>query len=118
MRFAELICFSVILALFSSLFSSQIFLISKMDRRLETIKKEADSLVFISESFLNACKGKGFSSLDEWKTVCSSMWNLEEIEWSFTVTEKSSDDEEGKKVGFYSGSWKGPFGSGEVYEKE
>ena len=113
MRFAELICFSVILALFSSLFSSQIFLISKMDRRLETIKKEADSMVFISESFL-----KGFSSLDEWKTVCSSMWNLEEIEWSFTVTEKSSDDEEGKKVGFYSGSWKGPFGSGEVYEKE
>ena len=76
MRFVELICFSLILAVFSSLCSSFIFQLGRLDHQLEKIKAERDSLVFISQSFSNAGKGKGFASLDEWKRVCSAMWKL------------------------------------------
>lgn len=73
------------------------------------MKKKTDSLVFISKSFRNSCGRKGFSSLDEWKSVCAQMWNLETIEWTYIGKE---DD------GFFYGSWKGPFGSGEVYAEQ
>ena len=109
MRFVELICFSLILAVFSSLCSSFIFQLGRLDHQLEKIKAERDSLVFISQSFSNAGKGKGFASLDEWKQVCSAMWKLEKIEWS------NCGEGEG---GLIHGSWSGPYGSGEVYAKK
>ena len=109
MRFVELICFSVILALFSSLCSGFIFQIRRLDHQLEKIQLETDSLVFISQSFCNACKGKGFSSLDEWKLACRDMWQLEKIEWTSCGQKES---------GLIHASWSGPYGSGEVYAKK
>ena len=109
MRFLELICFSVVLALFSILCRSQLFQVSGFDNNLKRIKKQSDSLIFISGSFKNACKGKGFSSLDEWVCVCYEMWDLEKIEWSYLG--KAED-------GFFYGSWEGPFGNGEVYAEK
>ena len=110
MRFVEVICFSVILVLFSSAFTGVYSQLLKMDSRLEQIQKKTESLIFISESFCNTCRGKGFSSFDEWETGCASLWKLESIEWECI---------EGKSVGqnvvLYCGRWSGPYGNGVVY---
>ena len=104
MRYVQLIILSVILTLFSSMFSSTFFQIIKIDRKLELVRKETDSLIFISESFCNSCSGVGFDSLEEWKRVCSDMFQLETIEWFCCDN-------------LYCGKWSGPYGSGEVYAK-
>lgn len=108
MRFTDLICISVILALYSSIFIGLFSQISRVDRELSEIRNKTDSMIFISESFLNLCKGKGFSSIDEWKGVCMDMWNLESID-----LQRVGDEENG----FYICRWTGPYGSGEVYGK-
>ena len=109
MRLVHVICYAALLALSASLFSSMLFEIKEIDRRIEDICKKTDSLIFISRSFCNTCQGKGFENLDEWKQVCSSMWNLTDIEW----TSFEKDDE-----GLFYGKWNSPYGSGEVYAKK
>jgi len=108
MRITDLICLSVILAVFSSVFTGVYSQLLKMDKQIEEVRKKSDSMTFISQSFYSSCKGKGFSSLDEWKTVCAEMWALESIDWECVGGEKS---------GLYKGVWNGPYGSGEVYGK-
>ena len=105
MRLSEMIGLSVFLVLFFSMISSAYKNISKLDERLELVKGKADSLVFISESFSAACKGEGFSSVEEWEETCKSLWKLEEISW------QKNDD------GLLRAVWSGPYGSGEVYCK-
>ncbi len=114
MRFPELICFSLLLALFSSLCSSFLFQVKRLNSHLEEIRAETNSLIFISQSFCNTCKGKGFKSLEEWEGVCSALWKLEKIEW--TSSEVKNFDEEKSRL--IHGSWSGPYGSGEVYAKK
>ena len=109
MKLVHIICFATLLALASSLFSSMLFELKELDKRIEKLCKKTDSLVFISTSFCNCCQGKGFEDLDEWKQVCSSMWDLTDIEWTYS----EKDDN-----GLFYGSWKGPYGSGEVYAKK
>lgn len=109
MKFTEVICLSVILTILSSMFAGLVYQLIEKDRKLLRHRKERDSLNFISQSFCNSCNGKGFSSLDEWKSVCGSLWQLEDIEWS------SIND--GKDELLY-GKWSGPYGSGEVYAKK
>lgn len=82
--------------------------LAKADSELEVIRRKTDSLIFISESFFNSCKGKGFSSLDEWEKACAALWKLESIEWKAL-------EEKGEII--YMGKWNGPYGSGEVYGK-
>lgn len=103
-----MICFSVILALFSSVFAGLFSQVSRADRELEEIRKKTESMIFITESFYNSCRGKGFSSFDEWKRVCAGMWELENIEW---------ENIGGADSGLYCGKWQGPYGSGKVYGK-
>ena len=109
MRYTELICFSVILALFSSLFASSFYQILKLDKKEKELKARFDSLIFISESFYNSCLGKGFSSFEEWEKGCSSLWKLERIEW-----EKTGD---GNKD-LYCGRWEDSSGICEVYARK
>ena len=113
MRFTELIIFSVLLAVFSSLLSSFIYQTRKLDEKLFELRRKTDSLIFISESFNKLCAGekKGFESFDEWEAVCKSMWNLESIEWKKMTAVKGN----GENV--FLGRWQGPYGSGEVYCK-
>ena len=108
MRFTELVCLSVILTVLASSLSGLFIQFFKMDRQVELLRKKSDSLIFISQSFYNTCRGKGFSSLDEWKQDCSLLWNLESIEWEYVG---------GVNSGLYRGKWKGPYGNGEVYCK-
>lgn len=112
MRYIELVCLSLIFAIFSALFRSQLFQLSGIDSSLSKMKKKTDSLTFISTSFRNTCQGKGFSSLDEWKSVCADMWNLETIEWTYVGNSENAED------GFFCGKWEGPSGSGEVYAEQ
>lgn len=106
MRFVELICFSVVLAVFSSGMSGLLYQIRMLDKRAGELKKRTDILLFVSESFYNTCQGKGFSSLEEWKSGCGVLLKLDEIDWE--VSEKYAG-------GLYCGKWKSPYGNGEVY---
>lgn len=108
MRMIDIISLSVILVVFSSMVSSTLSSIEMLNRKLEAIKRKTDSLIFISESFKSCCQGKGFSSFDEWKQVCGSLWKLENIEWENMHLEESE---------LYCGKWDGPEGTGEVYVK-
>lgn len=109
MRYIELVCISVILALFSSVFTSMIFQFFRMDKELVEIRKKTESMIFISESFYNSCKGEGFFSLEEWKRVCTSLWSLESIDCEPVGGAGSS---------LYCARWKGPYGNGEIYAKK
>ena len=106
MRFTNLVCLSVLLAVFSSMFTGFYKEFVTMDRKLEALRNHTDSLVFISGSFTALCKGKGFSSFEEWQRVCKIMWQLESIEWEYAGGE------------IYCGRWNGPYGSGEVFAKK
>ena len=106
MRYTDLICFSLILVLFSSTISGLFSQILKSERHIDELRKQTDSLIFISESFYDLCRGEGFSSLDEWKRVSGQLWELESIESGV------SGDEENP---LFWGRWKGPYGEGEVY---
>ncbi len=115
MRFTEVICLSVILALFSTLFTGAYRQVFEMDRKLEKLEKNTDSLIFISGSFTASCNGKGFSSFDEWEKACKSMWQLESIGWEYVG---ESVPEPGNQIyQVYRGNWKGPYGCGEVFSK-
>ena len=113
MRFTEVICLSVVLALFSTLFAGIYRQISIMDRKLELLEKNTDSMIFISGSFTALCNGKGFSSFEEWEKACTSMWQLEKIGWEYIG---ESGVEPGNEI--YRGSWNGPYGNGEVFAKK
>lgn len=128
-----MICLSVIVTLFSSAFTKVYRQLLRMDIQMEEMKKKSDSLIFISESFFNTCQGKGFSSFEEWKSGCGSLWQLESIEWecvgtknlkseevkSEEVKSKICESEENEKKSLlYCGRWKGPYGSGEVYGRK
>ena len=84
MRYTDLICFSLILVLFSSIIYGLFSQILRSEKKIEELRKQSDSLVFISESFYNLCRGEGFSSFDEWKRVCGELWELENIEFGFS----------------------------------
>ena len=109
MRLMEVLLISMLLCLCSTVFAKSISSLRKMNMYLEEIKKENDSLYFITESFFLTCaktkEEKGFSSLDEWMQVCRKMWNLNRIEWNLT----------GEDGNLICGSWSGPFGEGKAY---
>lgn len=109
MKYIEMLCFSVLLALFSSVFASLIFQFFRMDKELVEIRKKSEAMIFITESFYNSCKGEGFSSFEEWKQVCTSLWNLESIDYESVG---------GPGSGLYRARWDGPYGSGEIYAKK
>ena len=105
MRFSQVIGLSVLLVIFFSMLSGACKNISELDKRLLQVERKTDSLIFISESFSDLCKGKGFSSFEEWEGTCKSLWKLEAISWEI------KEDEVMRAV------WSGPYGSGEVYCK-
>ena len=109
MRFSEIICLSVITALFSSMLSDGLSQLIKLDRELSCIRNKTESLLFISGSFNNVCENKGFSSLDDWKAACTALWKLESIEWKVI---KEGENE------IYYGCWKGESGDGEIYAQK
>lgn len=109
MRFSELIFLSVILAVFFTTFTGLFSQFLQLNERVEEVRNKADSMQFISESFYNVCEGKGLASFDEWKRVCTGLWNLDCIEW------KSVEESESMLI---YGKWSGPYGCGEVYATE
>ena len=105
MKFSDVIIVSVILCVFSTVSGGAYSSIKKMDCRIEELRHRTTALSFISESFYKTCEGKGFSSLDEWKTVCRSLWQLDSIEWDYLSADR--------KVIY--GVWAGSSCEGKVY---
>jgi len=100
------------MAICSALFADSLSQLRKLDRDLEFIKKKTDSMIFISDSFRQLCKGRGFSSFEEWGQVCKELWQLESIEW------KPCDNSENEITEIYCGTWSGVYGSGQVYARK
>jgi len=109
MRFTELICLSVFLAVFSTMFASSLSQLRKLDRELEFVRNKTESMIFISSSFKESCRGKGFSSFEEWSRGCKALWQLKSIEWNRFDTSKET---------IYYGAWSGVYGNGRVFAKK
>ena len=109
MRLIEVLCFSIVLAIFSSIDKSLYFQLVKLEKQTEEIEKKTEALKFISESFYNTCCGKGFMTFDEWEQTCEALWSLESIQWKICITEEGQ---------LYCGEWKGPYGEGTVFYKK
>ena len=106
MRFIDLIVVMILLSLGGFSLSAQIRQIQALDKSVQKKKLERDSYIFISSSFRNAAKGKGFNSFDEWEKSCGAMWNPDFIGW-----EKAGDFENGGRL--FLGKWSF---SGKEYE--
>lgn len=130
MRLLDIVVLSIVLCVFSPIYSGCLKNIRKMDSEIEFIKMKNDSLNFISKSFFNTCSQNGFKDFYEWAECCKKMWSLENIEWNVEGKGKSEgpEDSEGivgtegteNSVGtevrplFYA-SWSGPYGNGKIY---
>lgn len=113
MRFYDLLAIICLISMFSVISNFQITGMNKLNEtNMELINKSASSK-FISESFRKTCWGQGFGSLNEWQKKCAVMWNLEYIGW--TTTDSFMEDFTGDRKKIYYGTWKGKYGSGEVY---
>ena len=111
MRYTELICLLLFISFSSSIISTSVSQISKLNKNLEEIRKKTESLIFISDSFSKICEDEtaDIKTFDEWKNMCKGLWNLEQIEWeSCPAVDKE----------IYFGRWTGPYGNGEVYGKK
>ncbi len=109
MRLTDVPLLIVIIGLFCPLYSNQIKIINQLDGKIHERVEERDSVRFIFESFRNACRGKGFSDLDEWREICRIMWKLDLIEWE-------SIEDSGCRL--FHGRWSGACGKGEVYYRK
>ena len=107
MRLFEVIVISVILCIFFTVFAGAYSSVKQMDCRIEELRNKNASLSFIAESFYNTCEGNGsgFSSLEEWKSVCRSLWQLDSIEWDYAASDRT----------LICGVWSGPVSEGKVY---
>ena len=105
-----MICLALLLSIFSSIVSMSIFQFRKMDCQLEQARDKALSTRFISESFCNTCRGRGFSSMEDWALCCQALWQLDQIKWGECETENLRSGER-----LMRGEWSGACGSGEVY---
>ena len=76
--FVSLILFGVI----SLGFGSGLETCRKLDQRYFSLSKNKTSKEFVTKSFINTCKGKGFSDLNEWQLVCRELFNIEYIAWA------------------------------------
>lgn len=110
MKFIDLLVFLMILSVFLLLANSSISTMRKMDNHLSEVRLRAESTEFIHKSFRNACKGKGFNSLNEWQKSCRAMWKLDYIAWADASEFMNVD----KGIVFY-GKWASEWGQGEVY---
>lgn len=115
MKLAVILIYSVGLCLFSCVFSSVLFQISQLDRKILYQKRKTESMLFISESFCNYCGDLNIkneddfnSSMNEWSQLCERLWSLEKIEWKCSKENNSCGN-------LYHASWTGPYGNGEVY---
>lgn len=108
MKLLDVVVFSVILCLFSSICCDFLSTVKRMDDRIEELHRQNACLTFVSESFYLTCEGdgtRGFSSLEEWKRSCGALWHLQSIEWKLDVQDSH----------LICGLWTGPDGEGKVY---
>lgn len=106
MRYVNVILNLFLIILFSKISNESFVCIEKMNDEKRIIENKVCSTRFISESFINTCKGNGFSSFVEWQANCKALFYLDSIEW------KTEDNE------LFCGIWKGECSSGEVFCRE
>ena len=116
MRFTNIVAFLIVMSLFTFVFSGCVKNLHEISRRKNRIKKEFESARFMSESFRNTCRNKGFENLIEWQKVCKAMWQLDYIGWTEADSFMEVIEKENSQLLY--GKWTGPFGSGEVYERK
>ncbi len=105
MKVFDLVLFLSVFVCFSGLYGKSLTRTLKTAEEKIILQKKTDSTEFIASSFRSTCEGLGFSSFEDWKETCRTMWNLESIGYE-------------KKNGVWHGFWSGSLGEGEVYQKE
>ncbi len=113
MRLLELVVFIYLQSFLIFSFSGGLKSCSLLYSKKMEVKNAFDSERFISESFRNACEGRGFASFVEWQKVCKDMWELDYIAWTEADTFMEIEKPEKGKLMY--GRWTGPYGAGEVY---
>lgn len=53
----------------------------RLEKKVIQTHRSYSEKKFIAESFKNTCRGKGFSSFEEWQKCCRRMFSLEYIAW-------------------------------------
>ncbi len=79
MKLHLLVIAAAFLCLISATLTNALFYTRTAEARLEQIFLSYSAKRFIAQSFKNACRGKGFKSLDQWQLVCKSLFPLEQI---------------------------------------
>lgn len=103
----------LLLEIFCGGLSASLKNINRLNEREFEMKKKVESMEFISRSFRNTCKEKGFKSFNEWQQVCKNLWNLEYIAWAPASEFMEDNSMNGHELMY--GKWTGKYGSGEVY---
>ena len=79
MKFYTVVITAVFLCIISTVLRDSIYYTQKLE---QTVRQEFVSYSakrFVSQSFKNTCEGKGFNSLEQWKSVCQILFKLESI---------------------------------------
>ncbi len=113
MRFVYLFASLAVMLLLSAGLNYGIKSLETISAKKNLVRKEFESGRFISESFANACKGRGFGTLVQWQKTCRAMWDLDYIGWSKADSFMNVENPENGQLLY--GRWIGPYGNGEIY---
>jgi len=113
MKFIDVIYIMLILCMISAAIVRFGNCFLELDSREQELVYQKESLSFISQSFVNCCRGHGFSDLNEWQKCCRAMWSLDYIAWSDAA---SFMPLEGGKLVY--AKWNNEALSGEIYCKK
>jgi len=114
MKFTDIVILYVVAGVLIISTSCGLRLCDRIGKESDLRRQESICMRFVSESFRNTCKGKGFKNLNEWQIICRALWKLDYIGWA--KAEEFMIDEAGKTENelFY-GKWNGFCGQGEVF---
>lgn len=79
MKLYTVVLTAVFLCLISTVLRNAVFYTEKLEQEVNQVFLSYSAKKFIAQSFKNTCNGKGFNSLDQWKLVCSELFELDYI---------------------------------------
>ena len=102
---------AVFLCMISTVLRNTVFYSVKLEEAVQLEFQSYSAKKFIAQSFKNACKGKGFKSLEQWQSVCAALFKLESINY------EPVSDSKNLMYASWNGSSELKKCSGEVYAK-
>ena len=114
MKFTDVVIVFVMLTLIECSALKSFSVCMKMAERKTDLMMQVTATHFVSESFKNSCRGKGFETLNGWQKACRAMWKLDYIAWADAEDFMNVPKDLNSETLFY-GRWIGKNFNGEVY---